>query len=320
VSERAPDSGPTLLGRVLWPRRHTAATPPEAPGAPALDAIDARPSALMERLDAIERGLAGLARRLPSPHEGQATPAGAVMPAEVAPALAALEKSVSRAGREQFKTLALVQTQQEQLDAALDALRVADARREEELAAWPARAQRARDAARLEVALELLPALDGLDEAINSGQRLLDRPAPPPPTLLDRLFLRRREQDVRGSEEAPLREAMAAWLAGLTFIKQRLLDVLAAEGVRPIAALGQPFDPHYHVALDVAPAGEGLEPGMVAAESRRGYVAGDRVLRYAEVTVVADVLPQGVADALPQGVADALPQGVADALPQGADQ
>jgi len=297
VSERAPDSGPTLLGRVLWPRRHTAGTPPDAPAAPAMDAVDARPSALMERLDAIERGLAGVARRLPSSQEGQATPSGAVTPddatpAEVAPALAALEKSVSRAGREQFKTLALVQTQQEQLGAALDALRVADARREEELAAWPARAQRARDAARLEVAQALFPALDGLDEALNSGQRLLDQPAAPPPaSFLDRLFLRRREEDVCGSEDAPLREAMAAWLAGLTFIKQRLLDVLAAEGVRPIAALGQPFDPHYHVAVDVAPAGEGLAPGMVAAESRRGYVAGDRVLRYAEVTVAADAPP-----------------------------
>ncbi|MCA1598799.1 MAG: nucleotide exchange factor GrpE [Chloroflexi bacterium] len=257
-----------------------------------MDAVDARPSALMERLDAIERGLAGVARRLPSPQEGQATPSGAVTPDEVAPALAALEKSVSRAGREQFKTLALVQTQQEQLGAALDALRVADARREEELAAWPARAQRARDAARLEVAQALFPALDGLAEALNSGQRLLDQPAAPPPaSFLDRLFLRRREEDVRGSEDAALREAMAAWLTGLTFIKQRLLDVLAAEGVRPIAALGQPFDPHYHVAVDVAPAGEGLAPGMVAAESRRGYVAGDRVLRYAEVTVAADAPP-----------------------------
>lgn len=295
MSERASDNGPTLLGRMLWPRRHTAGTPPDASAAPAMDAVDARPSTLMERLDAIERGLAGVARRLPAPHEGEETPPDADTPAEVAPALAALEKSVSRAGREQFKTLALVQTQQEQLGAALDALRVADARREEDLAAWPARAQRARDAARLEVAQALFPALDGLDEAINSGQRLLDQPAAPPPapSFFDRLFSRRRaeEEDVRGSEEAALREAMAAWLTGLTFIKQRLLDVLAAEGVRPIAALGQPFDPHYHVAVDVAPAGEGLAPGMVAAESRRGYIAGDRVLRYAEVTVAADAPP-----------------------------
>ena len=295
MSERASDNGPTLLGRMLWPRRHTAGTPPDASAAPAMDAVDARPSTLMERLDAIERGLAGVARRLPAPHEGQETPPGADTPAEVAPALAALEKSVSRAGREQFKTLALVQTQQEQLGAALDALRVADARRAEELAAWPARAQRARDAARLEVAQALFPALDGLDEAINSGQRLLDQPAAPllAPSFFDRLFSRRRaeEEDVRGSEEAALREAMAAWLTGLTFIKQRLLDVLAAEGARPIAALGQPFDPHYHVAVDVALAGEGLAPGMVAAESRRGYIAGDRVLRYAEVTVAADAPP-----------------------------
>jgi molecular chaperone GrpE len=82
-----------------------------------------------------------------------------------------------------------------------------------------------------------------------------------------------------------LRGALDSWLVGLTFVRQRLLDVLAAEGVRPMDAEGQPFDPRLHVALEVVPAGDELPPGTVAAELRRGYLVGDRVLRHAEVAV-----------------------------------
>jgi len=304
VSARARDGGSSFLGRLLWPRRPAADTPAadtpadepmtdEQPmGGPSPRAGAASSSILVERLDAIERGLADLARRLHS-----AAPDETRIPAgddDIAGALTSLEKSVGRAGREQFKALALAQAQQEQMGAALDALRAAGERREAELAAWPARNQAAREATRLEMAQSLFPTLDGLDEAIRSGQQLLDRPAapPPPPSFLERLISRRPESaPAPPSGEAALREAMAAWLTGLTFVRQRLFDVLAAEGVRPIDARGQPFDPHLHVAIDVIPAGEGHDgpaPGTIAAESRRGYRAGDRVLRYAEVAVVAD--------------------------------
>jgi len=293
VSDRARDTAPSFFDRLPWFRRPVAdradrtARADHGDGGTPGGAGDLSFPALVERLDAIERALADLARRLPptDPDERMRSVEGGA----VAPALAALEKSVGRAGREQFKALALAQAQQEQLAAALDALRADDARRAAELAAWPARSRDARDAARLEMAQSLFPTLDGLDEAIRSGHHLLDRPAAPPsspPSFLERLVPHQREETARG--EMALRAAMEAWLTGLTFVCARLLDMLAAESVRPIDAVGWPFDPHYHIAAEVAPSGEGLAPGTVAAELRRGYTTGDRVLRYAEVAVVAD--------------------------------
>jgi molecular chaperone GrpE len=241
---------------------------------------------LVEHLETIERRLEELARL--KPPEDMA--AGGVQQA-----LAALEKQISRAGREQFKAQALAEAQMERLSAALEMLRAADARREADVAASSARSRDEQVAARLDVVQALLPALDGLDEALRSGRRLLEQHAeqqepPRPATLLGRL---RRRVLGRGNRAAPdprvdaLREAMAAWLVGLTFVRQRLLDVLAAEGVQPITAQGALFDPHYHLALEVVPPNETVPPGTVASELRRGYMVGERVLRYAEVAVAA---------------------------------
>jgi molecular chaperone GrpE len=238
---------------------------------------------LMERLEAIERRLEEVARLKP-PEDMAAD--------SVQQALAALEKQISRAGREQFKAQALAEAQMEQLSAALEMLRAADARREADVAASSARRHDEHVAARLDVVQAMLPALDGLDEALRSGRRLLEQHAelPRPATFLGRLRSRVLR---RGAAAAPhprvdaLREAMAAWLVGLTFVRQRLLDVLAAEGVQPIAAHGALFDPHYHVAVEVVPSDETVPPGTVTSELRRGYVVGERVLRYAEVAVAA---------------------------------
>jgi molecular chaperone GrpE len=201
--------------------------------------------------------------------------------------LAELEKHLARMDREQFKARALAEAQMEQVTAALELLRASDARREAELNTLRTRSQAEQTAARLEVAQAMLPALDGLDEALRSGQHLLEQhtEAPRPSTLVGRL---RARLIPRRRVDPGLREAMEAWLVGLTFVRQRLLDVLAVEGVQPIAAQGQPFDPHYHVALEVIPAGDTLSPGTVSAELRRGYLMGDRVLRYAEVAVAGE--------------------------------
>jgi len=203
---------------------------------------------------------------------------------------AVLEKRLSRIDREQFKARTLAETQMEQFAAALEMLRTADARREAELDALRAKNEADQKAARLEVVRALLPALDGLDEGLRSGRRLLEEHAQRPrsSSLVGRLrarLLPRRDGAVE------LREAMEAWLAGLTFVRQRLLDVLATEGAHPMAVEGRPFDPHYHMALEVVPASDTLPPGTVSAELRRGYLVGDRVLRYAEVAVVDENRP-----------------------------
>ena len=243
---------------------------------------------VLARLDAIDRRLADLAvpaAPLPAPEPGPVLSALAAMQE----ALTALEKQVGRAGREQFKTNTLAEEQAARLTAALELLQAADSRRAAELAALREQTRAEQAAARLELVQALLPTLDGLDEALRSGRQLLEQqpPAVPArsPTLLERLS---GHAPAAPPADSSLREAMAAWLDGLALVQQRLLDTLAAEGVRPMPALAQPFDPHQHMALEVVPASDTLPPGMVAAELRRGYLAGDRVLRAAEVAVARD--------------------------------
>lgn len=199
-------------------------------------------------------------------------------------ALGGVEKQISRAGREQLKANSLAETQIERLTSALELLKAADARREAEMSELRQEVGRARATARLEVVQGILPALDGLDEAVRSGYILLGKASSSPAstTIFDRL---RERAGMPPGAYASMRNSMHSWLIGLTFVRQRLLNMLEAEGVTPIAAQGKPFDPQLHVVLNVVPATDDLLPGMVASELRRGYMAGTRVLRHAEVTV-----------------------------------
>jgi molecular chaperone GrpE len=198
--------------------------------------------------------------------------------------LSSLEKQVNRAGREQFKANTLAENQSEQLSEALDWLRSVEEHRVDALQRKSAEDQMT---ARLEVAQSVLPALDGLDEALRSGQMMLAQPVGDDidSPLLNWLGspTTRVSPEVRKS-----RESLDAWLSGLTFVQQRLLGVLAAEDIHPIEALHKPFDPKLHIAMDVTPATPKLPPGMVAAELRRGYLVGERVLRPAEVVVTRE--------------------------------
>jgi molecular chaperone GrpE len=198
--------------------------------------------------------------------------------------LAGLEKSIGRAGREQLKANALAETQQATLNEALDLLHHAENERTQQVEQLTAQVDAARTAARLDIVQAILPALDSLDEAQRAGRELLTQPIAQPrsPGWFERAF--------GGPERIPdhsdvLREAMDSWLVGLTYVRQRLLDVLAAEDVTPIESVGQPFDPERHIVLDVVPASDSTPAGIVAGELRRGYLVGERVLRHAEVTV-----------------------------------
>ncbi|SRR5579884_288719 len=84
-------------------------------------------------------------------------------------------------------------------------------------------------------------------------------------------------------------EAQAqALVEGLRMTHRQILDQLAAIGVRPIDAVGKPFDPRLHEAVGVAAPGAAQAPGTVAVEVLRGYLLNDDVLRPARVTVVAE--------------------------------
>jgi len=197
-----------------------------------------------------------------------------------------LDRQVARAGKEQFKANSLAEAQQQNLKAMLDQVRAGEAARERELTQLRAQADRGGDAARLEVIERLLPVLDGLDEAIAAGESLL---AEEELTAVLSFGQRAREawRVLKGESPSVVLpdEHWAAWLHGVEFVRERLLEVLAAEGVQPIEAVGQPFDPNQHHAVDVIAADATLPAGLIAQETRRGYRCGEVVVRYAEVVV-----------------------------------
>jgi molecular chaperone GrpE len=71
---------------------------------------------------------------------------------------------------------------------------------------------------------------------------------------------------------------------GLDLIRKQFDEILNRLGVKPIAAKGQPFDPHIHEAVDVTET-TNAEDDYVLEELQRGYVLGDRLLRPAMVVV-----------------------------------
>ena len=79
-------------------------------------------------------------------------------------------------------------------------------------------------------------------------------------------------------------DAHDGWVEGVRLVERKLRTVLEAEGVTPIDALGQPFDPNLHEAVVHEPTSEHPD-NTVIAELQRGYRLNDRVLRPAMVKV-----------------------------------
>ncbi len=74
------------------------------------------------------------------------------------------------------------------------------------------------------------------------------------------------------------------WYGGFKLIPHKLQTILESEGVAPIEALDQEFDPTLHEAVIFEEGGEG-ETNKVIAELQKGYKLRDRVLRPTMVKV-----------------------------------
>ena len=74
------------------------------------------------------------------------------------------------------------------------------------------------------------------------------------------------------------------WIEGAALIQRKLQFILEQEGLAPIEALGNDFDPTLHEAV-IVEEGVALHEGKVVAELQRGYKLHDRVLRPALVRV-----------------------------------
>jgi molecular chaperone GrpE len=75
---------------------------------------------------------------------------------------------------------------------------------------------------------------------------------------------------------------------GIELIYKRLFDTLAAAGLEPVSAVGQPFDPLYHHAVERIESAEHPDQ-QVVAEMQRGYTFKQRLLRPALVKVAVQL-------------------------------
>lgn len=73
-------------------------------------------------------------------------------------------------------------------------------------------------------------------------------------------------------------------LEGFKLVSQQLAVALAKHHCVPIAALGEPFDPHRHDAILEQPSPD-HPPGTVIMVTQPGYILHDRVVRPAQVIV-----------------------------------
>ncbi|HLW86031.1 MAG TPA: nucleotide exchange factor GrpE [Candidatus Sulfotelmatobacter sp.] len=71
---------------------------------------------------------------------------------------------------------------------------------------------------------------------------------------------------------------------GIELIYKQLQDALAKLGVRAVPAVGEPFDPHYHEAIEMVETADAADH-EVLEELQRGYKFKDRLLRPAMVKV-----------------------------------
>jgi molecular chaperone GrpE len=79
-------------------------------------------------------------------------------------------------------------------------------------------------------------------------------------------------------------DAHESWVEGVQLVERKLRGLLEAEGVTPIEAIGQPFDPNLHEAVvhqDTTDAPD----NTVIGEVQKGYLLHGRVLRPSLVQV-----------------------------------
>ena len=77
---------------------------------------------------------------------------------------------------------------------------------------------------------------------------------------------------------------IAALREGERLVMQKFEDTLRQKSVTEIEAMGKEFDPDFHEAVARFAAGEDKK-GLVIDVVQRGYMLGDKVLRYAKVVV-----------------------------------
>lgn len=84
----------------------------------------------------------------------------------------------------------------------------------------------------------------------------------------------------------------ASLLEGVEMTRNGILDTLEKFGVKPIASVGEPFDPNFHEAIAME-ASVDMPENKILREFQKGYVYKDRLLRAAKVVVSKGGVPEG---------------------------
>lgn len=100
----------------------------------------------------------------------------------------------------------------------------------------------------------------------------------------------------RAFETLPHNLSGLTWIEGMALIRHKLHALLEQNGVEPIEAVGQEFDPFLHQAITHEPS-DTVAVGHVISELQKGYKMGDRVLRPSMVRVSAGPPPPPEAEA-----------------------
>ncbi len=88
----------------------------------------------------------------------------------------------------------------------------------------------------------------------------------------------------RALESVPAEDANDPWVEGVQLTERKLRNVLESEGVTPIEAVGQPFDPNLHEAVVHEDTADHPDNAVID-ELQRGYRLHDRVIRPSLVRV-----------------------------------
>jgi molecular chaperone GrpE len=72
---------------------------------------------------------------------------------------------------------------------------------------------------------------------------------------------------------------------GVLLVFRGLRETLTRNGIEAVDPKGEEFDPNQHEALSTLPAAEGAEPGVVIEVLQKGYRFGEQLIRPARVVV-----------------------------------
>jgi molecular chaperone GrpE len=85
----------------------------------------------------------------------------------------------------------------------------------------------------------------------------------------------------RALDAVPTKYKKHDWVEGVRLVAHKFTTTLEGQGVKPIKAMGEAFDPNYHEALRQ----DKGEEGIVVEEFQKGYMMHDKLLRPARVVV-----------------------------------